>query len=235
MDCMSNIIVRKIEEVCSGLFRGLIYPFKRLAMEISTKSIMKQGTYINKGTRLCGRNFLGRDTYLTHTELGFGSYVSEKGRLIDVKTGRYCSIGPEVFCAYGKHPTNYLSTHPAFYSDSSAEGFTYCKKKTFEEESFAEADYKVVLGNDVWLGARVTLLEGIKVGDGAIIAAGAVVCSDVEPYSIYGGVPAKKIRDRFTSEQISELSKRGHLKWWEMKEEELEQLVDKGIFGEEIQ
>jgi acetyltransferase-like isoleucine patch superfamily enzyme len=56
-----------------------------------------------------------------------------------------------------------------------------------------------VIGSDVWVGYGSTILSGVNIGDGSIIAAGSVVTKDVEPYSIYGGVPAKKIRDRFNS------------------------------------
>jgi len=54
----------------------------------------------------------------------------------------------------------------------------------------------VKIGNDVWIGARVTILPGVIIGNGAVIAAGAVVTKDVEPYTIVGGVPAKKIGER---------------------------------------
>ena len=67
----------------------------------------------------------------------------------------------------------------------------------------------------MWIGARATILSGIKIGDGAIIAAGAVVTKDVEPYTIVGGVPAKPIKKRFTDEQIHALMK---LKWWDKDE-----------------
>lgn len=55
------------------------------------------------------------------------------------------------------------------------------------------------IGNDVWVGYGSTIMQGVNIGDGAIIAAGSVVVKDVEPYSIYGGNPAKKLRDRFDS------------------------------------
>lgn len=80
------------------------------------------------------------------------------------------------------------------------------------EKLFDESSPKNIIGNDVWIGARAMILSGVKIGDGAVIAAGAVVTKDVEPYTIVGGVPAKPIRKRFTDEQIDALIK---LKWWD--------------------
>ena len=64
------------------------------------------------------------------------------------------------------------------------------------EQGFEE-ERPVYIGNDVWIGDRVLILPGVHIGDGSIIAAGAVVTKDVPPYSIVAGVPARKIRDRF--------------------------------------
>ena len=227
-------IGRKIEEFGSAVYRAFVFPFKKLREELGGKCVLKQGAYFNKGTRLCGRNYLGRNTYLTHVELGFGSYVSEQGRLMDTRVGKYCSIGPHVYCAFGLHPAHgVLSTHPAFYSTLAAEGFTYAERTTFKEERFADeaSGMKVIIGNDVWIGARVTLTEGIRIGDGAIVAAGALVLTDIEPYAIYAGVPARKISDRLTLEQQKKIQKRKLDKWWEKSEDELRTLVKKGEFG----
>ena len=60
---------------------------------------------------------------------------------------------------------------------------------------------KTTLGRDVWIGARVVILSGVTIGRGAVVAAGSVVTKDIPPYEIHGGVPAKKIRDRFESEE----------------------------------
>lgn len=68
------------------------------------------------------------------------------------------------------------------------------------------------IGNDVWIGYNATILAGVTIGDGAIIATNATVTKDVEPYTIVGGNPAKEIRKRFTSEEIERLLE---LKWWD--------------------
>lgn len=70
----------------------------------------------------------------------------------------------------------------------------------------------IVIGNDVWIGYEAIVMQGVTIGDGAIIGARAVVTKDVPPYTIVGGVPAKPIRKRFSDEMISQLLE---IKWWE--------------------
>ena len=70
----------------------------------------------------------------------------------------------------------------------------------------------IVIGNDVWIGYEAVIMAGVHIGDGAIIAARAVVTKDVPPYTIVGGVPARPIRKRFDEEVIRKLET---LKWWD--------------------
>jgi acetyltransferase-like isoleucine patch superfamily enzyme len=231
---MGGYLKRKAEEFFSGVYRFFFFPFKKAAGELMKGCIIKQGAYYNKGTVLYGRNFLGRNTYLTHVEMGFGSYVAEGGRLVDVRMGRYCSIGPHIYCAFGLHPVKgYPSTHPFFYSASKELGCTYSDRTVYKEERFADSEgrMRVVIGNNVWIGARVTLLEGVRIGDGAVVAAGALVNEDLEPYTICAGVPARKIGVRFTASQEAELKRRGLENWWDLGEKELIRLVREGRFG----
>ena len=112
-----------------------------------------------------------------------------------VKIGDFCSIGPNVlFVLKADHPINYLSTFPF-------------KVKVLGEQYEATSKGDIVLDDDVWIGANATILSGVHIGQGAIVGAGAVVVSDVPPYAIVGGVPAKVIKYRFSEEIINELVK----------------------------
>ena len=146
--------------------------------------------------------------------LGYGSYIGLNSCIFG-KVGRYCSIGGNVNVINGNHPTSdFVSTHPAFFSTFKQAGFTYVSKSCFQELKYADQKmkYDVVIGNDVWIGHGVTILGGITIGDGAVIAAGAVVTSNVPAYSIVGGVPAKIIKYRFCQSDIDFLC---NFKWWD--------------------
>lgn len=104
------------------------------------------------------------------------------------------------------HPTNYISTFPAFFSTAKQSQIFFCEKNLFEEHK------DIHIGNDVWIGTDVIILDGVSIGDGAIIAAGAVVTKDVAPYTIMGGVPAHFIKKRFKDTEIEILLK---YKWWD--------------------
>ena len=106
--------------------------------------------------------------------------------------GRYCSIAPEVhFLLDGEHPYNYISTYP------------FKTRYINGEEDFSSSKGNIVLEDDVWIGYRATILSGVHIGQGAIIAAGSVVVKDVPPYAIVGGVPASIIKYRFDKNIIS--------------------------------
>ena len=81
----------------------------------------------------------------------------------------------------------------------------------------------IVIGNDVWIGYDAVVLAGVTVGDGAIIAARAVVTKDVPPYTIVGGVPARPIRRRFSDSEIDQLLE---LTWWDWPEETIARSID---------
>ena len=83
--------------------------------------------------------------------------------------------------------------------------------------------YQVIIGNDVWIGANVIILPGVNIGHGAVIAAGAVVTKDVEPYAIVGGVPAKLIKYRFNAEERQKLLS---IAWWNWSLDKIEKNIE---------
>ncbi|MCV9960711.1 CatB-related O-acetyltransferase [Pararhizobium sp. BT-229] len=128
--------------------------------------------------------------------------------------GRYCSIGANFSIGEPDHPLDWMSTASFQYRNSKF-GF-YEPMRDFvslAEPVLQGVEDVTIVGNDVWIGSNVMILRGVKVGDGAIIAAGAVVTRDVAPYTIVGGVPAKIIRNRFPDPAIASALHR--LKWWQ--------------------
>lgn len=165
-------------------------------------------------------NWLGNNVIMINSSIGDFSYISDGSVITETKMGKFCSIGPNVRIAPGKHPTHtFVSTHPAIYSNPD-----YCMKN-FQTKDHHNPKRDVIIGNDVWICANAVIADGVTVGDGAIIAANAVVNSDVEPYSIVGGIPATFIKKRFKDEQINVLNKS---KWWDQSLDWIEE--NSGIF-----
>ena len=121
--------------------------------------------------------------------------------------GKFCSIacGTKFLFNCANHSLKSLSTYtfPLFYEEWELE------KSNITTAWDNKGD--IVIGNDVWIGYEAVIMAGVHIGDGAIIAARAVVTKDVPPYTIVGGTPAKEIRTRFDAEVIQQLLL---LKWW---------------------
>jgi acetyltransferase-like isoleucine patch superfamily enzyme len=112
-----------------------------------------------------------------------------------LKIGSFCSIAPEAtFLVCGGHRVNCISSYP-FKA-------TFCNERF---EALSKGD--IIVEDDVWICYRTTIMSGVRIGRGAVIAAGSVVTKDVEPYSIVAGIPAKTIQYRFTKEQIEIINK----------------------------
>jgi acetyltransferase-like isoleucine patch superfamily enzyme len=153
---------------------------------------------------------LSWDTIVLDASIGDYSYIGARTAVIGATIGRYCSIASDVQIGTGSHPSRgRVSSHPVFYLARPARGWTYVDRDSFQEFG------RTVVGNDVWIGAKATIRDGVTIGDGAIVGAGAVVVKDIEPYAIHGGVPARLIRYRFTETQIVKLLT---LRWWDRDE-----------------
>ena len=175
--------------------------------------IIRKGVKFNPKTTFEGGNTVYENCNVSSSEIGYGTYISENSILKSCRIGRFCSIAPDVKIMIGNHPTEkFVSTHPAFFSIRKQSGFTFVKDNRFNEIEYANNEkHIVVIGNDVWIGEGVRILQGVRIGDGAIIGARSLVLRDIEPFSIYAGIPAKFIRKRFSDEIIEFLL---HFKWW---------------------
>ena len=100
----------------------------------------------------------------------------------NVFIGNDVMFGPNVLIVSGNHRTD-IAGRPM--------------KSIRDDEKRPEDDEDIIIGDDVWIGGGATILKGCTIGEGSVIAAGAVVTGDVDQYSVYGGVPARKIALRF--------------------------------------
>lgn len=160
-----------------------------------------------------GQNVVYGELYQSF--MGRASFISPGSKLEYCRIGRYCSIGADVHVVRGQHPSrDWVSTSPCFYSLLNQSGFSYAEQQLFEEFRWLDEGkkYCVEIGNDVWIGSHALIMEGVRIGNGAIIAAGAVVVKDVPDYAIVGGNPAKLIRYRFGEEEVAYLKE---LRWWD--------------------
>lgn len=211
------------------LFKSFFYNLKYRRNNVK----VAYSSNIGAGTIFEGNNRIGKRT-IFKGEIGRCSYIGDDSCL-EGKIGRYCSIASEVKITYGTHPLNFFTTSPVFYSSSSKQcGISYTIKNIYDEYVYADIEnrFRVVIGNDVWIGFRATILSGVTIGDGAVVAAGAVVTKDVPPYAVVGGVPAKVIKYRFESDKIREFLES---KWWELKSNKIIEVVSKingsGLFS----
>lgn len=128
----------------------------------------------------------------SYGELNVVSFSSDT----KLRIGNYVSIAENVrFLLDVEHHLNHISTYP----------FKVKMLGIADSESFSKGD--IVVSDDVWIGYGATILSGVHIGKGAVIAAGSLVVKDVEPYVIVAGVPARVIRKRFSDEIIEKISK----------------------------
>lgn len=167
--------------------------------------------------------FMGPTTFATTTRVGAFTYFM--GGVVDycASIGRYCSIAGGVRIGEPDHPVDWLSTSPFQYDGQrfgwhpSADDCSIRVPGAGTAESFRKGP--VEIGNDVWIGADAVILRGVRIHDGAVVAAGAVVTRDVAPYSVVGGVPAREISRRFDDEIVAELRE---LAWWRFSPNQLD-------------
>ena len=133
-----------------------------------------------------------------------------------INIGKYCSIGRDCnFFLHANHRYDWVTTSSQLWGPVTPE-----IAQMHMEMGHPTCNGDITVGSDVWIGAKATIMSGVKIGDGAIVAANSVVTKDVEPYSIVGGNPAKHIRYRFSEKQIEDLLK---ISWWNWNETKIKE------------
>ncbi len=182
-----------IMRVLIGVFRRIREPLVR---EPLFKVIRRADDAGDSFTRALLRDEydiqVGRQTY--------GAFAIDGRVAPGTHIGAFCSVAPGARLGGSQHPTDNVSTHPFLYLAN--RGFVSADDPVVS----ARMNPRVVIEDDVWLGAHCVVMPGVKVGRGAVVGAGAVVTKDVEPYAVALGVPARVERKRLTDSQARELA-----------------------------
>ena len=143
--------------------------------------------------------------------IGNYNYFSPYAILNNAKIENYCSIGPGARIGLGEHNIKAISTFPAINNGQD-------RMKLFD------VDNPTVLGSDVWIGANAVVLQGVKIGTGAVIGAGAVVTKDIPEYAVAVGVPARVMKYRFKPEIIEEIL---NTRWFDYPKDQSRRIVSR--------
>lgn len=149
-------------------------------------------------------NRVDRNSLIYHSEIGAFSYFGTRNVIMHSEIGKFCSVSWNVTIGPANHDYNRITSHDFLYNDYYGinEGI----------EIYDRFNKKTIIGNDVWIGTNAIVLNGVRIGNGAVIGANTVVTKDVPPYAIFVGNPGKVIKFRFEKEIINQLES---IKWWD--------------------
>ena len=179
-----------------------------------TKKIPK--CVLKKSYKKYGRlDSLGRYFFDKYTGIPVGRYTYGYQYLDNdnvKRIGAFCSIAEGQLIVPNDHRLDWITTSPI----ASLKDFSFADED-YMNNYISSADRNIIIGNDVWIGARCIIFEGVTIGDGAVIAAGSIVRKDVPPYAVVGGVD-RILKYRFKQETIDELLQ---IKWWDWDDDKI--------------
>lgn len=153
---------------------------------------------------------------IVESTIGDYTYTMENVTMNYTEVGKFCSIASQVCINPVNHPMDRVTQHHMTYR-----GVSYRLAEADDVEIFDwRRTHRVKIGHDVWIGHGAIIMKDVTIGDGAVVASGAVVTKDVAPYTVVGGIPAKKIKDRFPQHIVEKLQK---IAWWDWSREQLEE------------
>lgn len=148
-----------------------------------------------------------RNNVIVDSKIGRYTYFGKDAVINHSEIGQFCSVSWGVTIGPPEHDYTRVTSHEFLYSDK------YDLKPKEAEPSYCQNPKRTKIGNDVWIGADVIIMNGVCIGDGAVIGANSTVTKDIPPYAIAVGSPAKVIRYRFEEDVIQKLLK---IKWWDL-------------------
>lgn len=170
------------------------------------EAIVDKGCCIDLRTNIREHVHILCNSIILNSTIGRFSYIGRNSTIQNTTIGPFCSVASDVLIGLGTHPGNLFSTSPVFYRVNNI-----FKVRLIDKDHDFEEYRLIEIGHDVWIGARAIVLDGVRIGDGAVIAANAVVTKDVPPYAVVAGVPARIVKERLSRGGVAFLQKS---RWW---------------------
>lgn len=170
---------------------------------IHAKAELEHPVHLSARASVHAGSFVGAFTFVNMDSVIFPN----------VRIGKFCSIARGCEIGVADHPMHLLSSHTFQYNTvlfPSYPGYDF--KRSIKHTAHSPTE----IGSDVWIGAQCVIRSGVKIGHGAVVGANSVVTKDIEPYAIYVGSPARKIRYRFDESVVEELV---NSNWWNLPPE----------------
>lgn len=220
-----------LRKIAIGFNGSLFYPIRSILLNIKYPWINVGlgsniiNSHVGKWVRVGNCTHIYNSTLGDHTHFGnfneihdtsFGdyTYTSDNTRVTLAKIGKFSSISWNVSINASNHDYTRVTQHEILYMTE----YSYTP-----EPFYNPVNKKVLIGNDVWIGANAVIMPGVKIGDGAIVGSSAVVTKDIPDYAIAVGVPARVIKYRFDKKTIKELK---NIAWWDLPDDILKEHVD---------
>ena len=185
--------------------KGLVKYLKLRRLSLLYPKCLIESTLVEPGAALGDNVRIAHDAEVrSNVSIDKWTYVEPYTYVNAAQIGAFCAIGRNVAIGGFEHPYLYPTVSPRLYRE-------------LLDLTYDDAPPLIIVGNDVWIGEKAIVLKG-AIGDGAIVAAGAVVTKDVEPYTIVAGVPARPIGKRFSPEQEKMFQE---LRWWEWSDDKI--------------